>query len=81
MENTNKTMLKLTNDELVELTEKDIKAIQQVLVDIIKDLDNIVDLFENDGFSNVIIESKVKCDEKGIKRLEQIKKMNNVIFI
>lgn len=41
MENTNKTMLKLTNDELVELTEKDIKAIQQVLVDIIKDLDNI----------------------------------------
>ena len=28
----------------------------------IKDLDNIVDLFENDGFSNVIIESKVKCD-------------------
>lgn len=47
----------------------------------IKDLDNIVDLFENDGFSNVIIESRVKCDEKGIKRLEQIKKMNNVIFI
>ena len=41
MENTNKTMLKLTNDELVELTEKDIKEIQQVLLDIIKDLDNI----------------------------------------
>ena len=37
MENTNKTMLKLTNDELVELTEKDIKKIQHVLLDIIKD--------------------------------------------
>lgn len=41
MENTNKTMLKLSNDELIELTEKDIKEIQKVLLDIIKDLDNI----------------------------------------
>lgn len=41
MENTNKTMQKLHNKELVELTENDIKKIQKVILEIIKDLDRI----------------------------------------
>lgn len=47
----------------------------------IKQLDSIIKLFENGGFSNVIIESKVKCDKRGYKKLKEIKKMNNVLFV
>ena len=41
MENTNKTMQKLHNKELVELTENDIKEIQKVILEIIEDLNKI----------------------------------------
>lgn len=40
----------------------------------IKQLDSIIKLFENGGFSNVIIESKVKCDKRGYKKLKENKK-------
>lgn len=44
-------------------------------------LENIIKLFENGGFSNVIIDSKVKCDKRGYQKLKKIKKMNNVLFV
>lgn len=53
-----------------ELTQKNIKQ-----------LDKIVELFKDNGFSNVIIDSKVKCDQVGHLKLKKIKKMNNVLFI
>lgn len=47
----------------------------------VSDLNNIVDLFKNDGFSCVIIKSSVRCDCIGYKKLKKLKRMNNVIFI
>lgn len=49
--------------------------------DNIKQLDEIIELFKNNGFSNVIIDSNVKCDKKGYQKLKEIKKMNNVLFV
>lgn len=47
----------------------------------INQLEKIIKLFENNGFSNVIIESKVRCDKIGLKKLKKIKKMTNVVFL
>ena len=44
-------------------------------------LDIIIDLIENNGFSNVLIESKVNYDKYGYKKLKHLKKMKNVLII
>ena len=41
MENTNKSMHKLKNEKLIELSMKDIKIIQSCILNMIKELDEI----------------------------------------
>ena len=47
----------------------------------INNLDIIIDLIENNGFSNVLIETKVNYDKYGYKKLKHLKKMKNVLII
>ena len=46
-----------------------------------RDLDVLVDLIKDDGFSNVLIEIKRNLKAEELKRIEKIKNFNNVLII
>jgi len=48
---------------------------------IVRDLDVLVDLIKDDGFSNVLIEIKRNLKDEELKRIEKIKNFNNVLII
>ena len=48
---------------------------------IVRDLDVLVDLIKDDGFSNVLIEIKRNLKAEELKRIEKIKNFNNVLII
>lgn len=47
----------------------------------VRDLDVLVDLIKDDGFSNVLIEIKRNLKDEELKRIEKIKNFNNVLII
>ena len=49
--------------------------------DTVSDLDTIIKLIKNNGFSNVIIETNVKYDKNGLKKLKYLEKQKNVIIV
>lgn len=47
----------------------------------ISDLDNVIKLIKNNGFSNVLIESNIKYDQYGLKKIKYLEKQKNVIIV
>ena len=47
----------------------------------ISDLDDIIKLIKNNGFSNVLIESNIKYDQYGLKKMKYLEKQKNVIIV
>ncbi len=47
----------------------------------ISDLDDIIKLIKNNGFSNVLIESNIKYDQYGLKKIKYLEKQKNVIIV
>ena len=47
----------------------------------VNDLKSIIKLIQNNGFSNVLIETNAKYDKYGLKKIEYLGKQKNVIIV
>jgi len=47
----------------------------------VRELEVLVDLISDNGFSNVLININAKIDEYGLEKINEIKNFNNVLFV
>lgn len=47
----------------------------------VNDLNSIIKLIQNNGFSNVLIETNAKYDKYGLKKIKYLGKQKNVIIV
>ncbi len=53
----------------------------ELIKETLSDLNNIIKLIQNNGFSNVIINIKANYDEYGYKKIKYLEKQKNVIIV